>query len=199
VAGRKKQTELTYEQKLELVKQFKDGMKALGSGLIEFCKSGPIPRYTVTSLLLLYLGKKCVISPAVCGTLQGLNTALAFHEVIDESGGSLLGLDEMSQSVAAATGGATIGLVWAAEAVQCPKMQAYGGVTEGDFLTNERTKHLVEVVREGGGLDAVKKGEMTIEEFEIAYMMLMVDHTFAVRAKGMYPDSEMLAVLGRLP
>jgi len=131
--GRKSKEEKRLERK-----ERTDLLKSIGRGFIEFNKSSKVASYATTSLILLALGKLKIISPAVCGTLQGVNTYIAISEQVEEAGTGFFNVGG-GLELAAKGGTATlIGVLWGAEA---------GGVRgeSGDDQTElERKLGLVE-------------------------------------------------------
>ena len=102
---------LSDKQRTEIL----DTAKSLGRGIIDIMKSGPVPRYALTSLGLLALGKAKLVSCGVVGTLQGVNTYLAISEVVEEADSSFFGIGGMGETLAKGGTSVMIGALWGAE------------------------------------------------------------------------------------
>lgn len=126
-----KKDELTREQKLDL-------LKGLGRGVIDLAKNNKAAGYTLSSLILLALGKTRILSCAAVGTLQGVNTYIAISDVVEEAGDAgFFGIGGMGETIA--KGGASIGI----------------GALWGLECERGRTRY--------SDLDKVERGEITYE------------------------------------
>lgn len=75
----KKEKKLTRAERIDII-------KAVGKGILDLANSGPVPRYTITTLGLYALGRTCIIPPILAGSIQGINTIMAVEEVTEDSG-----------------------------------------------------------------------------------------------------------------
>lgn len=104
-----KKDELTREQKIEL-------LKGLGKGIVELATHNKAAGYTLSSLILLALGKTRILSCAAVGTLQGVNTYIAISDVVEEAGDAgFFGIGGMGETIAKGGTSLAIGALWGLE------------------------------------------------------------------------------------
>lgn len=123
--ARKKKDRLTRQERIDL-------LKAVGKGIIELTKAGPVPRYAVTTLGLYALGRTCLIPTGLISGIQGVNTIIAISEVTEDTGM----FSGITNSVLSGSGGVAAGLLMEdALSKKCNKDKRTFGTRERESIT----------------------------------------------------------------